>query len=131
LTVQNTLQALGFEVNIKRFVHWEIAGLSRSEEPVIFETGMLFNARKEYVLEEKFAPDQKTIRFLVTPKENIQGEEVAQMLQDHFSVDLQSLKASVLWEVTFLAGDTKSVCEKILATHIFYNPYAHECYHYV
>lgn len=130
LTVENTLKRLGYSVSIKRFIHWEMDKSERVSCDQLEKTGVLFNPRKEYVLKQVLPTDQHTMRFLVRPKDNMLGLETEQVLRDHFACDVSAMKQGVLWEVTVLSGDTKKVCDAVLATHILHNPYAHDCYHY-
>lgn len=131
LTVQNTLQKLGFRVTIKRFVHWEIHA---DDIELIKKTGVLYNSRKEILHHGLIEPPHKR-RFLVREKENIKGQQVLQTLQRHFSIDnIKTIYQGVLWEINNLDDQGKENQEEmihsILQTHIIANPYAHDCYQY-
>jgi phosphoribosylformylglycinamidine synthase len=130
LTVESTLKQLGFSVAIKRFVHWEIAANDISHSQLA-ESGVLYNPRKEYIVNSQFINTPHTFRFLVRSKENIKGHEIQQILHDQFSLTLADIKHSILWEIHVLDGNPREICDTILATHILHNPYAHDCYHYV
>lgn len=130
MTLQSTLARLGFQATIKRYVHWELDEANGFSEAALQESGVLFNPRKEYLIHHSLATGPNTKCFLVRSKENIQGQACAQLLRDHFSLNVPHLQHGILWEVTVQAGDPPAVFDSILATHIFHNPYAYDCYHY-
>lgn len=130
LTVEATLQKLGYDVSIKRYVHWEIDNAHTVSYDVLESSGVIFNPRKEYVVRDELSKNESVLRFLVRPKEDMQGQETAQVLRDHFSCDVASIMHGILWEVTVSSGNPKEICDAVLATHIFHNPYAHDCFHY-
>lgn len=131
LTVETTLRKMGYHVSIKRFTHWEIGAANTFSHDVLLESGVILNPRKEYVVTDQISTHNCILRFLIRSKENMQGQEAAQSLRDHFSCDVGSIKQGILWEVTVHEGNPRTVCDAILDTQIFHNPYAHDCYHYV
>lgn len=126
LSVENALQHANIPVQIKRQVHWEI----ECESPAVFEkikeSGVLFNDRKEKIVTQKNLHfSGKT--FLVRAKEDMIGQQKQQMLAHHFGVNgIHAIRHSILWQVS---GDDNSI-NKVINSHILFNPYAHDCYDY-
>ncbi len=123
LTIENALQHSGIPVKVNRLTHWEIA----CDSPEIFEkikkSGVLFNDRKEKIITNI----KNAKNFLVRAKEDMIGQQKLQMLTHHFGVDgVHAIKHSIVWQVQ---GDDKAINE-VINSHILFNPYAHDCYHY-
>src|SRR3990167_3664679 len=96
LTVQNTLQQLGFSVFVKRKIHWEIICNTPEQLAKIKNSGILYNDRKEVEVD----PSQlkSSASFLVRPKEDWIGQQKLQTLQNHFQCDgLQNISHGILW----------------------------------
>jgi phosphoribosylformylglycinamidine synthase I len=152
LTVQNTLNQLGFPVSVKRYTHWEIQGddsnattannttvsppthhhsLSSLYEQ-IKQTGVLYNAQKE--VEKKpmttwQSPITKTC--LVRAKEDLLGQQKLQLLTKHFAIQhIQSIRHGVLWQFSSHHMDIAACMNDILQTNIIFNPYGHDYYSY-
>lgn len=127
LSVENALNHLGIPVKIKRQVHWEIVCDSAETLEKIKASGVLFNDRKEIVLTSKEVNTDSKKSFLVRAKEDMLGLQKLQMLKHHFGIEgVQSIRHSILWQVD--APD--NLTNKIINSHILFNPYAHDCYHY-
>ena len=126
LTVQNTLRHLGFPVTVKRQVHWEVHCDDAKTLEQIKNSGVLFNERKE--------TEARSLSksFLVRSKDDLQGLQKVQSLQDHFSIKgVSAIHHGVLWQ--FVCDDNTNLpalMDEILHTHIICNPYAHDCYQY-
>lgn len=124
LTVQKTLQQLGITALVKRFLHWEIDCADEAVYQQILKTDVLFNPRKERVVQ----PILKKANFLVRAKEDLVGRQKAQTLTNHFAIaKLNSIKYSLLWQ---FESENDNIADQILATNIIANPYAHECFDY-
>lgn len=144
LSVENALNHIGIPVKIKRQIHWEIECDSLETLEKIKASGVLFNDRKEHVIQrnafcDEGSPDacpgnpslqkgqiRMTGLYLVRPKEDMIGKQKQQMLEDHFDVKgIRSIRHGILWHVI---GDNYQT--HIINSHILYNPYAHDCYQY-
>ncbi|MDP1603344.1 MAG: phosphoribosylformylglycinamidine synthase I [Legionella sp.] len=131
LTVQKTLQKLGFPVTVNRFVHWEING-SDEDLARIKKSGVLYSERKEREINLSELTHKSALAYLVRPKDNIMGQKTLQTLEKHFSIKhLNTIQYSVLWQFVSEDADINELITKILQTNIIGNPYAHECYEYV
>lgn len=128
LTVSQTLLQLGFDVNVKRAVHWEIKA-SPEELSAIQKSAVLFNDRKEKLITETEWHDPQAISYLVRSKEDILSQEKTQLLKDHFSLDV-SIQQGVLWQFSSKQANITDFIVDILKTNIVFNPYAHDCYQY-
>jgi len=130
LTVQNTLQQMGFKVKVTRQVQWEI--ICEPQEKIIEaikRSGILFNDRKEKEVQIKQVNSR--ISFLVRAKEDLIGKQTQQRLQDHFGIStgLHAISHGVLWHFDVDASvDLRQWKETLLSTNIIANPYAHDCY---
>jgi phosphoribosylformylglycinamidine synthase subunit PurQ / glutaminase len=132
LTVQQALQRLGFLVQVKRLVHWEIEGDSRVLwDEAMKQTGILFNARKEVERHTATWQNPMAKTYLVRAKEEVVGMQKLQLLTKHFAIcSIQSIRYGVLWQFSSEQTDVAVLMDDILQTNIIANPYAHDCYHY-
>ncbi len=131
LTVQNTLKQLGLFVRVSRMVHWQIDCHSPEIVHQIKQTGVLYNERKEYLVDPQSLSNSSTKAFLVRPIDDLLGLQKKQMLQDHFSIqDVEHIHHGLLW--IFKSEDAKisDLTDAILNTNIIFNPNAHNCYEY-
>lgn len=127
MSVENALNHIGIPAKVKRQIHWEII----CDSPEIFEkikaSGVLFNDRKERIVnpqEIKKVP-QKT--FLARAKEDMIGQQKLQMLQDHFGITgAEAIRHSVLWQI----DAPNELINQIINSNILFNPYAHDFYNY-
>jgi phosphoribosylformylglycinamidine synthase I len=125
LSVENALQHAQIPVQVKRYTHWEIECDSEAVLEKIKNSGVLFNDRKEKIIEGKKM--QNTRKFLVHPKDDMLGQQKLQMLHNHFGVDgVRAIRHSTLWEIS---GNESSIND-VLQSHLLFNPYAHDCYDY-
>jgi phosphoribosylformylglycinamidine synthase len=128
-SVHNTLNHLGFDVSISRQTHWEISidGDRESTLKEIDATGELYNSNKEFI--SKTTPTQNTTSYLVRQKEDIIGRAKFESLTKRFEIeDISEIKHGVIWNVTINSGNFENVLDKVLDTHILFNPLSHECY---
>jgi phosphoribosylformylglycinamidine synthase I len=126
LTVQNTLQQLGFPVTVKRQVHWEIQCEEETLLARVKKSGVLYNERKE---KEAQPPAEHTL--LVRAKEDLIGQEKLQILTDHFSLPgVQNIQHAILWHFASKDATMSDLIPDILNTHILFNSYAHDYYSY-
>lgn len=130
LSVENALNHLALPVTVRRTIHWEIDCDCDEELHLIKNSGVLFNARKEILLNREqyqaVDPVNKT-SFLVRAKEDMIGQQKLQMLKDHFGIQkTRSIRQGVLWQM----DTSKKFLNEIINSHILFNPYAHDCYYY-
>ncbi|KTD75159.1 phosphoribosylformylglycinamidine synthase I [Legionella waltersii] len=130
LTVEKTLRQMGILVSVKRYVHWEIGSNSTELIEQIMESGVLYNDRKEYIVEKDQLLPSDAKAYLVKAYDDLVGAQKMQMLQDHFSFDANiSINHGVLWVLQSDSDQTNDI-ERVLQTHILFNSYAHACYEY-
>jgi phosphoribosylformylglycinamidine synthase len=128
-SVHNALNHLGFGVSISRQTHWEIS-IDGDRESILKEidaTGELYNSNKEFI--SKTTSTQNTTSYLVRQKEDIIGRAKFESLTKRFEIeDIYEIKHGVIWNVTINSGNFENVLDKVLDTHILFNPLSHECY---
>ena len=128
-SVHNALNHLGFDVSISRQTHWEIS-IDGDRESILKEidaTGELYNSNKEFI--SKTTSTQNTTSYLVRQKEDIIGRAKFESLTKRFEIeDIYEIKHGVIWNVTINSGNFENVLDKVLDTHILFNPLSHECY---
>ena len=128
-SVHNALNRLGFDVSISRQTHWEIStdGGRDSVLNNIDKTGELYNSNKEFI--SQTTANKNTASFLVRQKEDIIGRAKFESLTKRFEIeDISEIKHGVIWNVTINSGNFENVLDKVLDTHILFNPLSHECY---
>ena len=131
LTVQNTLRQSGLPVRVKRIVHWQINCQSSELVEQIKQTGVLYNSRKEYLVEPEQVSTDFSLTLLVKPKDDLFGQQKKQMLLDHFSLDgIEEIQHGILWIFESEHDKIAELKELIFNSNIIFNPYAHDCYEY-
>lgn len=128
VSVENALNRQAIPVKMKRFVHWEIVCNSQETFEKIKKSGVLFNDRKEVIaaLTAKASPS-KTGSFLIRAKEDIIGQQKLQILTDQYNIGgIQKISHGILWQL----NTSEEFIDPIIHSHILFNPYAHDCYHY-
>jgi phosphoribosylformylglycinamidine synthase len=130
-TVQNSLKQLGILVEVSRLIHWQIDTDSMDAIEQIKDSGVLYNERKEYLVQEKIENTQSVLAYLVRSKDDLLGQQKLQMLEDHFSISgAKAIHHGILWIFKCQQGSIYDIKDSILNTHIIANPYAHEIYEY-
>ena len=130
-SVHNVLDHLGFNVSISRQTHWEIStnGRQGSLLQQIDKTGELYNSNKEYI--SQIRKKGNSCSFLVRQKDDVLGRAKYETLTNRFEINgITNLKRGILWTVTVYSGNFETVLNKILDTHILFNPLSHECYRF-
>lgn len=129
LTVQKTLQQLGFPLKVKRFIHWEIHSHSSIDINLLKSTGVLWNDRKEHAVESFTKRSESS--FLVRAIEDLTGQKALQTLKYHFNIQsLNAIRHGILWHFELNPGMIPELKTLISKTQIISNPYAHDCYQY-
>ena len=130
-SVQNVLDHLGFNVSISRQTHWEISTNGKQDSLIqqIDKTGELYNSNKEYI--SQIRKKGNSCSFLVRQKDDVLGRAKHETLTNRFEINgITNLKRGILWTVTVCSGNFETVLNKILDTHILFNPLSHECYRF-
>ena len=152
-TVQNTLRQLGMDVTITKANHWEIKLEESADKNKIQEqittSGELFNNNKERLIRNPtlpsllrkggFAPSSSAegeVRrgsrcLLVRHREDFIGEQKREVLASRFDLkNVTKITKGTLWKITGPHDTIDTLVDKILATHILFNPYSQECLEY-
>ena len=131
LSVQKALQVAGIKAGIARKTHWEVShadGEAALRNSVI-QCGELFNSNKEYVCD--LSSDPSTIRILVHDHEDFTGKQKLETLRNRFHLNAVSdIRHSTLWEITLPHSDNGATLQKILDTHILWNPFYQSARYY-
>ena len=130
LSVENALRRYAIPVKISRHVHWEIDCESPEVYQKIIASGVLFNERKEVIVDAQDLKRKPQKTFLVRAREDMLGQEKMQMLSHHFGVTgIRAIRHSVLWNVGANA-DLDALSQQVINSHILFNRNAHDCYYY-
>ncbi|MBI4127205.1 phosphoribosylformylglycinamidine synthase I [Candidatus Peregrinibacteria bacterium] len=120
-TIQNALNHKGFNVKLKRWIHYEISHNSSAADVFaeLAKSGELWNSNKENATTSiPKIPSAKY--FLARDMEDSAGTSKTARLQRHLGKDkIQNISQGTFWQV-----ETDSDIEKILATNIFDNHHA-------
>ncbi len=131
LTVQNTLRQLGIPVQVSRMIHWQIDCSSPEIIQQIKDTGVLYNERKEYLVNPQSINNVSSKAYLVRPMDDLLGQQKKQMLEDHFAIkDIKQIHHGILWIFKSEQSDIDDLTNAILNTHIIFNSNSHICYEY-
>lgn len=127
ISVESTLIHQGVPVKVTRRVHWEVDCESEEIFEKIKASGVLYNERKERVMENLPAEG-----FLVRAKEDVIGQQKFQLLRNHFGIaGINAIRHSILWSVSPVESQQKAaVLAHVINSSILYNPYAHDCYYF-
>ena len=129
LSVEKCINMLGANVKIKKYLHYEVIGVSEKELEKVLKTDVLFNPSKEFVSNIKRTSSKK--HFISRSHDDIHGQSLLQTLQTRFSFEnLSSLKSGVVWEIDFSGDIRKKDVDLILNSHIFANPISQVCHEY-
>lgn len=132
VSVENALRQLGLSVTITRQTHWEVVaepGTNNNLREKIISTGELFNSNKEMLTVSETKENAATL--LVRYKDDVEGQHKCEALKNWFHIDgIREIKRGVLWTITSNDDYLDKVVNKVLDTHILYNPYSHNCFYY-
>lgn len=124
LSVENALRHSNLPVKVSRQIHWEIECDSIETLEKIKKSGVLFNERKEKLVKKS---PESGMTVLVRAKEDMIGKQKLQMLEKHFAITgVRALRHSILWHL----AANEEITQRVLDSHILFNPYAHDYYHY-
>jgi phosphoribosylformylglycinamidine synthase I len=129
-SVESALHHCDIPVKISRHDHWEI----ECERPAVFQqilaSGVLYNDRKEVLVNPVELKQKPQQTFLVRAQEDMLGQAKKQMLTHHFGLQgIHALRHSVLWNVS-ASSELNARAQDVLNTHILFNRHAHDCYYY-
>jgi phosphoribosylformylglycinamidine synthase I len=129
MSVENALRRKNIPLQVRRQIHWEIDCDSAATYDAVIASGVLFNERKEILLQPTDVKSKKHISFLVRSKEDLLGQQKKQMLEHHYAIrGIRSIRHGVLWSVA--GQETQQLADHVINSHILYNPYAHDYYYY-
>jgi phosphoribosylformylglycinamidine synthase subunit PurQ / glutaminase len=130
-SVHKALEVAGMKVGITRKPHWEVTldGAADTIREKIIQSGELFNSNKEYITE--IPTNDSKVRILVHDKEDLVGKQKLKTLEDRFHLSgIKEIKRSTLWEIQLEDPADKETLQKILNTHILWNPYYQDAVYY-
>lgn len=129
ISVERCINKLGYDVKIKKYVHYDISSEGDLDLKDILETDVLFNPSKEYIT--KIKNSKKNFTFLVRNLDDVHGQSILQALQHRFGFKgLLSIKRGVVWEININSVSPKKDVDIILNSHIFSNPVSQVCHEY-
>jgi phosphoribosylformylglycinamidine synthase len=129
ISVERCIKKLGFDVKIKKYVHYEISAQKDFDLAAVLKTDVLFNPSKEYISTIK--KNEEGFRFLVRNLDDIHGQSILQTLQQRFGLkNLQRISKGVVWEININSNSPKKDVDLILNSHIFSNPVSQVCHEY-
>ena len=129
VSVQKCINKLGVDIEIKKYVHYEIGAENELDIEKVVATDVLFNPSKEYV--SNIRGGSKKRRFLVRSVDDVHGTRTLQTLRGRFGfTEIVSIKRGVVWEVDINSNVSKKDVDLILNSHIFANPVSQECHEY-
>ncbi len=132
-TVELALQQKGFPVTVRRQTHWEVWYQPNTNvtelTTKLVASGELLNTNKETFSHQRNG-DNLTISYLVQYSEDFEGRAITRTLRERFALDMiDHVRKGVVWELTVTAAtpaERAAIIDKILATHILFNPFAQE-----
>jgi phosphoribosylformylglycinamidine synthase I len=130
LSVENALKRQGISVCVKRLIHWEIACDSRSIFHQIQISGLLYNERKERII-NPLDNKKKVASFLVRCQDDVHGLNKMQQLK-HVGLEgaVTSIQHGILWQIEACSEDLAALAERVILSGLLFNPAAHRCYNY-
>ena len=128
-SVEKCVQKLGADTTVKRYVHFEIEADKNMDLKDVYKTNVLFNPSKEFMVD--LDNTNKTKRFLVREKENIEGRRIKEILQKRFGFDkIKNIQKSVVWEISSKKNQLEKDVDLIINSHILSNPISQVCHEY-
>jgi phosphoribosylformylglycinamidine synthase len=135
MTVENALQLMNISVQVRRQTHWEIQyqlfDPSRVNQILdeITKSGELFNSNKEIISAQPAAP--RSIRILTRLRDDITGTHKLGVLERWFHIKgIQKICKGTLWIISTPEQHIQASLQKILDSHILFNPYSYEVFWY-
>lgn len=120
-TIQNALNHKGFNVKLKRWLHYQVDSNMNKNElfAELSKSGELWNSNKENAT-TSIDKIPNTKYFLARDMEDSAGASKTARLQRHLGKDkIQNISQGTFWQL-----ETGSDIEKLLATNIFANHHA-------
>ncbi len=132
VSLEQALHNLDFKVKLTRQTHWEIAHNSKPQQlqQDLIASYELFNPNKER-LADNTGETANSFVVLVQDKDNLLGQHKHEVLADTFEIDnINSIKHGTLWRVNCEKGNMDKIKTALLNKHVFFNPFAHNCFLY-
>ena len=132
VSVQQALRQLGLDVDVHRYVHWEVASDSSWQElqqPLI-DSYELLNSSKEYLVDD--IAEINSVAYLVRDHDDTVGRYKLEVLHHQCGLSqVQALQHGVIWQVVAREGQSIDAVDQVLRErHILFNPFAHQVYQY-
>jgi len=131
VSVENALRHQNIYATIARQTHWEVTLDSDAGEDTldkIISSGELFNSNKESLVKKSTNGE---LALLVRYKDDLLGQHKMEALQDWFHIEgIKRIRSGVIWTINPDDGAAGEALEKVLHSHILFNPYSHNCYRY-
>jgi len=124
-SVEQALREFGLDVKVERYLHWEVTGEHPKEiKRELIEQEVLFNSRKEKLIEKSTAKEDDAVSFLIQENENIEGAYILEHIktQPEF-VKLENLKKGIIWTFSGEPSALEKIKKILLEKHILGNPY--------
>lgn len=131
-TLQTALRELGFgPVKVKRFTHYEVGLVGSSIDRTslsddLVKSGVLLNTNKEipYISDRsKLQTDWHSV--LVRYQEDFEGQSKFNTLKNRLGIiEISDVKTGVVWQLSC----NEKTWQKILQSHILFNPYSQRAY---
>jgi len=132
ISVESALRNLDLPVTVSRQTHWEVVLEPKTDVNLkddIIATGELFNSNKEYLC-IRTAPTS-SLSLLVRYKDDIVGQHKREVLKEWFHINgIHDIKKGVAWTIIPDNENQDDILQKVLDTHILFNPYSHVCFQY-
>lgn len=132
VSVESALNQLDIPVTVSRQTHWEIqmeAGPPKGFFKQIEETGELFNSNKERLA--TFSRRPGSVSLLVRHRDDFVGQRKLEVLRHRFQMEgIRNIKKGILWTLTPQNGDPGDLLDRVVDTHILFNPVSHLPYRY-
>ena len=137
ISVESTLQRMGYAVSVKRYLHWEMscADVDRAAcQNTLAQTGIIYNDNNARLVSKDSLADSRRAEVsyvLVRPKEDLLAAAKLQQLQHHCHISgLERLRSGILWQLTAKEGNICAILPNLLNSHLLQNPYSHDSYQY-
>lgn len=148
-TLETALHDLGFtNVRLQRRTFWSVKHAKTKHPEALAEkvmrSGVLFNTNKEaallrcvdrvctFTLDEGLTTATETLptfTCIVVDKEDSVGTSKFATLREHFALEeITSVRHGVYWSMHIEGPDPLATFQKVLDTHLFYNPHSQDCY---
>lgn len=130
MSVNQALKRMQQPFQVKRQIHWEIQCDATDIFHQVIASGVLFNPRKEVHFTVRPLCPQPNKRMLIRAKEDMQGQQKKQILENHFGIKgVQAVTQGILWQLDADHQEVELSLE-LMQSHLLFNRYSHDYYNY-